>query len=765
MATIGSLVVNLIANTSLFDSGMRKGQTGLKGFVASIDKTQRQVMGFAKAITAVAGMAGLTYLVKKTMDSIEATAQLSNRLGMATEDLISLQYAAEQSGMGTEEMNNALETFVRRIGEAQSGGGAAAKTLRELGLSAHQIASTDQTENLKMFADRINQLPTAAERAAVAYDLFGKKGQEMLNVLAGGSAGIEEARKRAEQLRITFSNFDAAKVKVAVDKLYDVKKILTAIAEKAVIELSPSIAAAAEKLIEFVIAGGDMRAKMIAGIKDVTIAFAYLGNGIKVIIGYLEGVAGIGATLATGFAGILSSIGLVSKEYVEGMADVANKLILDAGRVIEEQLPSEKVEAWFADLDKRSQSIKSELERAAQIAAGFPKLTFADIKITEGLQDMLDALEFEYDMLKKSNRERERAIKLLRFRNELDKAYNVKISGNLQGIGPQTEGWDKLTAVQQKAILLDQQYQDGLAKYEERMTGFDAFTSKMQDWAESASNVWANIGDVAAQALDGISAKLTELITTGKANFKEFAASVMSDLLQMMIRAQMVQILQNIPGIGGMFGGGAGAAGQSAAASQLSASATMLNTAGTVLNTSGTMLNSAGTMLNTSAISMNTAVALMNSSGPTLLSAAMMQQTSSALLNTAAVNLMAAATAQTAQNISAAAGAKGLVLKAGKLLPYATGGIIDRPTFFPMAKGNIGMMGEAGPEAIMPLTRGRDGRLGVSADGGSQPPVNVKIINVYDKKQMIDAIGTPDGEKKILNVLSRNKGIVKGMLN
>ncbi len=53
--------------------------------------------------------------------------------------------------------------------------------------------------------------------------------------------------------------------------------------------------------------------------------------------------------------------------------------------------------------------------------------------------------------------------------------------------------------------------------------------------------------------------------------------------------------------------------------------------------------------------------------------------------------------------------------------PYALGGIISdilmRPTLFPMANG-AGLAGEAGPEAIMPLKRGSDGRLGVSGDGG-----------------------------------------------
>lgn len=68
--------------------------------------------------------------------------------------------------------------------------------------------------------------------------------------------------------------------------------------------------------------------------------------------------------------------------------------------------------------------------------------------------------------------------------------------------------------------------------------------------------------------------------------------------------------------------------------------------------------------------------------------------------------------------------AEGNVLSAGRLVPFARGGVVDAPTLFPMANG-IGLMGEAGAEAIMPLARGSDGKLGVRASGGGG--VNVVI--------------------------------------
>ena len=62
----------------------------------------------------------------------------------------------------------------------------------------------------------------------------------------------------------------------------------------------------------------------------------------------------------------------------------------------------------------------------------------------------------------------------------------------------------------------------------------------------------------------------------------------------------------------------------------------------------------------------------------------------------------------------------------GRVMPFAKGGIVSSPTAFPM-RGGTGLMGEAGPEAIMPLARGSDGRLGVRGAGGGSVTVNMNI--------------------------------------
>ena len=70
--------------------------------------------------------------------------------------------------------------------------------------------------------------------------------------------------------------------------------------------------------------------------------------------------------------------------------------------------------------------------------------------------------------------------------------------------------------------------------------------------------------------------------------------------------------------------------------------------------------------------------------------------------------------------------AKGNVFAQNKVVPYKSGGVIDKPVIFPMAKG-MGLAGEAGPEGVLPLKRNKEGKLGVIAQGGG---VGNIVVNV-----------------------------------
>lgn len=84
----------------------------------------------------------------------------------------------------------------------------------------------------------------------------------------------------------------------------------------------------------------------------------------------------------------------------------------------------------------------------------------------------------------------------------------------------------------------------------------------------------------------------------------------------------------------------------------------------------------------------------------------------------------------------------------GSITPFANGGVVSQPTFF-NAGGSLGLMGEAGSEAILPLKRGSDGKLGVAAAGGASP------VNITFNVQATDAASFRKSEAQITGMLAR----------
>jgi phage-related minor tail protein len=94
--------------------------------------------------------------------------------------------------------------------------------------------------------------------------------------------------------------------------------------------------------------------------------------------------------------------------------------------------------------------------------------------------------------------------------------------------------------------------------------------------------------------------------------------------------------------------------------------------------------------------------------------------------------------------------AKGDVVGGNGLRAFARGGVVGGPTLFPLGNG-LGLMGEAGAEAVLPLARGRDGRLGVRSDAGA--PVSV-VFNITTA----DADSFRKSEAQVSAMLARAVG-------
>ncbi len=130
------------------------------------------------------------------------------------------------------------------------------------------------------------------------------------------------------------------------------------------------------------------------------------------------------------------------------------------------------------------------------------------------------------------------------------------------------------------------------------------------------------------------------------------------------------------------------------------------------------------------------------------------QTISSSVYNTAMRPVQNAFGGLLAQGVAGAMGsilpfAQGGAFGAGRVMPFAKGGVISQATAFPMRGGNTGLMGEAGPEAILPLARGADGSLGVRAGGGGAP------VNVTFNITTPDVAGFSRSQSQIAAQMSR----------
>ena len=332
------------------------------------------------------------------MENIDATGKLATNLGITTEKLIGLRHAANIAGVDAAALDKSLAMFVRRLGEVKMGTGEAKQGLELLGLKADDLINKSPAESLGVVADKINQLENAAMKGQAAYLLFGRSGQQLLNMFASGSEGLAAMQKEAERLGLTFSIIDYAKVAAANDAFARLKAVITGVAQSLTIELAPILEAVSVKLVDMSTKGESAGERMRAVFAKVGRTLAIIGDiftGIKgviqAIIGAVQGALGIALKgllypvqkLLGTFESINNKIANTKigkklgmkilnfddiRENIKGAArtfdDAAKKNLLAGGKNVKDAFFGEglkKYDALLADAEKRAEAIRDKL--------------------------------------------------------------------------------------------------------------------------------------------------------------------------------------------------------------------------------------------------------------------------------------------------------------------------------------------------------------------------------------------------------------------
>lgn len=304
MAKIHNLSSKLTLNTSNFITGLDKSMAKAKKFTAGVGQVGKKLLTLG-SVAGGAAAAGLALVTTRHLAGIDAAAKFADEVGVSTEALMGYRHAADLTGTKQETIDKGLQRLVRRLGEAKLGYGEGVKGLDALGLAAEDMQNKSPEQALALIADRLNQQPDAATKAAAAYALFGRQGQEMLNFLALGSEGLASTREEAEQLGLTFSRVDAAKVEAANDAITRVKAGIAGAGQSLTIALAPYIEATAEQLLGLGLSGDMMSKKIMTGVEWVATGIAKASD----IVGYFK-AAFYGAQAA-----VTGGLGLIVKGW------------------------------------------------------------------------------------------------------------------------------------------------------------------------------------------------------------------------------------------------------------------------------------------------------------------------------------------------------------------------------------------------------------------------------------------------------------------
>lgn len=292
--SLGVLTLDLVTKLGGFVSGMNAAER-------QTDKTMRAIQNKASALGKTLGvslglsisgaLAGGVAALNNAIDTMDKMRDASIRLGIGVETLSAFGYAAQQTGTDIDSLGKGLKILAKNMADALNPDSGKSQVFEALGI---QVA--DATGKLKTFeqiipeiADKFAMLEDGTTKAALAQELFGKSGLELVEFLNQGGAGIEELTDKARELGLVFDQEAADKADQFNDTLADLKGALMGVALQVANDLLPDLLELSQWAVGFVKEGNDAggAAHEIAnGFRDIAAVARSFGE----VIDFLEGV-------------------------------------------------------------------------------------------------------------------------------------------------------------------------------------------------------------------------------------------------------------------------------------------------------------------------------------------------------------------------------------------------------------------------------------------------------------------------------------------
>jgi hypothetical protein len=285
MTDLAKLVVKLEAQTAQYMAQLDKANKRLEKFDKSASISAKNIAaGVAAAVSgAVVAFAAMS---KSAIDAADDLSKMAQSTGVSTETLSQLKYAADLSGTSMEGLNTSLRKLQKAQADAARGSDTAQKAFDALGVSATNadgsLKSTD--ELLLDVADRFSQMEDGAAKAALAQELFGKSGADLIPFLNQGRAGIKALTDEADRFGLTVSTKAGKAAEEFNDNLSRAQAVFNGLANQAAEQLLPTFAAITTNFIESAKAGGALE----AAVKGLAVILKTLVTAGIVVVSVFE---------------------------------------------------------------------------------------------------------------------------------------------------------------------------------------------------------------------------------------------------------------------------------------------------------------------------------------------------------------------------------------------------------------------------------------------------------------------------------------------
>ena len=246
--------------------------------------------------SAVAAATAMFGFAKFTADAGDHILHTSEMLGVNIEQLQRLQFAAKLANVSNEEFSNSLRFLGKNLIEAKKGTGDAIEAFRKLKLNPRQFATSD--EALRAISDRFHAMPEGPERAALAMQLFGRSGANMVPFLKEGSKAIDEAAAKADKYGIVLTKAQAEAGDKFNDTLEETHAALTGIRNIVGNALIPQMTLLLEAFNDMVASNRQIIASKIQSV------FTVLSRIIKIVAQAAAGALEIFSNIAGVFGGM-----------------------------------------------------------------------------------------------------------------------------------------------------------------------------------------------------------------------------------------------------------------------------------------------------------------------------------------------------------------------------------------------------------------------------------------------------------------------------